>query len=124
MQIEFLSQFDKDIDNINQKSVRLQIARLLEHVERAENLAGLRNLKKLKGHRSAYRVRSAISGSDFFWKAIRSYLQGPSTEKIFTRYFLRPYPNYPPQWNNPSPPQNYPPQNRSNPDLQLTQKFA
>jgi mRNA interferase RelE/StbE len=66
MQIEFLSSFDKDLDNLKQKSVRIQIARLIEKIESSENLLHLPNLKKLKGHRSAYRIRIGNYRVGFF----------------------------------------------------------
>ena len=66
MQIEFLSHFDKDVDNINLKSVRLQIVKFIEQVESAETLLDIRNLKKLKGFKSAYRVRIGDYRVGFF----------------------------------------------------------
>ena len=66
MQVEFLSSFDKDLEKINLKSVRLQIARFIEQVESAENLLHFPNLKKLKGHKSAWRLRVGDYRVGFF----------------------------------------------------------
>lgn len=66
MQVEILSSFDKDLNNLNQKSVRLQIARFIEDLESAENLLQFRNIKKLKGHRSAWRLRVGDYRLGFF----------------------------------------------------------
>jgi len=73
MQVEFLSHFDKDLDKVNRKSVRLQIVRLIEQVEAADNISEVLNLKKLKGFRSAYRVRIGDYRVGFF-------LQGQKVE--------------------------------------------
>ena len=66
MQIEFLSSFYKDLDNLNQKSVRNQVLKLIEQIELAENLLHFPNVKKLKGHRSAYRFRIGDYRVGFF----------------------------------------------------------
>ena len=66
MQVEFLSSFDKDLDNLTQKSVRQQVSKFIERVESAENLSQFNNLKKLKGHRSAWRARIGDYRIGFF----------------------------------------------------------
>ncbi len=56
MQVEFLSKFSKDIDRIHQKSVKSNLSKLIQLFELAENLNNIPHLKKLAGHKSAYRV--------------------------------------------------------------------
>ena len=68
MQVEFLSKFSKDIDSISQKSVRSNIAKLIILVEASSNLYNIPNLKKLAGHKSAYRVRIGDYRVGFFYE--------------------------------------------------------
>ena len=53
----FLSQFEKDIEKIRMESVKDDIADAIEQVERAEEQSAIVNLKKLKGFKTAYRIR-------------------------------------------------------------------
>ena len=68
MQVEFLNKFSKDIDRINQKSVKTNLSRLIKALELAENLNNISNLKKLAGHKSAYRVRIGDYRVGFFYE--------------------------------------------------------
>lgn len=68
MQVEFLSKFSKDIDRINIKSVKANLVKLIDQIEAAENINGIPNLKKLAGHKSAYRVRIADYRVGFFYE--------------------------------------------------------
>jgi mRNA interferase RelE/StbE len=58
MEVEFLSSFLKDLGKIQSKVVKSEVAEILEEVEAASNLSSIRNIKKLKGHKNAYRIRS------------------------------------------------------------------
>lgn len=69
MQVEFLSKFSKDIDRISQKSVKSNLSRLIRSFELAENLNSISNLKKLVGHKSAYRVRIGDYRVGFFYES-------------------------------------------------------
>lgn len=68
MQVEFLSKFSKDLDHINQKSVKSGILRLITLVESAQNFQEIPNLKKLAGFKSAYRVRVGDYRIGFFYE--------------------------------------------------------
>lgn len=57
MQIEFLSKFSKDLDQISHKSVKTNLIKLIHLFESESNLNNIPNLKKLVGHKSAYRIR-------------------------------------------------------------------
>lgn len=57
MEIIFLDKFEKDIDKIKSKSVKSNIIKIIEHVEKANSISEIKNLKKLKGFSSAYRIR-------------------------------------------------------------------
>lgn len=66
MQVEFLYKFSKDIERINIKSVKANLVKLIDQVESSESLDGISNLKKLVGHKFAYRVRISHYRVGFF----------------------------------------------------------
>lgn len=57
MKVEFLKAFEKDIEEIQHNSTRKALLKIIEIVDKADNIYSLPNLKKLKGHKSAFRVR-------------------------------------------------------------------
>ena len=69
MQVEFLSKFSKDIDKINQKSVRNNLIKLVQLIESVNDLENVPNLKKLTGHKSAYRIRIGDYRVGFFYES-------------------------------------------------------
>ncbi|MBI3518607.1 MAG: type II toxin-antitoxin system RelE/ParE family toxin [Bacteroidetes bacterium] len=68
MQVEFLSKFSKDIDLISQKSVKTTLLKLIQQFETSENLNNISHLKKLTGHKSAYRIRIGDYRVGFFYE--------------------------------------------------------
>ncbi|MCA0428905.1 MAG: type II toxin-antitoxin system RelE/ParE family toxin [Bacteroidetes bacterium] len=68
MQVEFLSKFSKDLDYISQKSVKLNIAKLIQVIELTDNLNTIPHLKKLVGHKTAYRVKVGDYRIGFFYE--------------------------------------------------------
>lgn len=68
MQVEFLSQFLKDLDHISQKSVRANIVKLIHLVESVDSLQRIPNLKKLIGYKFAYRARIGDYRVGFFYE--------------------------------------------------------
>lgn len=69
MVVEFLSGFSRDIDKINQKSIKEKIARVILSVEQAKSLSEITGVKKLAGHKSAYRIRIGDYRLGFFFEA-------------------------------------------------------
>ena len=57
MIVEFLSKFNKDLNKLNDKDVRASLLKTIENVESADNVTSIPNLKKLKGHKSAFRIK-------------------------------------------------------------------
>ena len=68
MQVEFLSKFSKDIDLISVKSVKSNLSKIIQQLESEEDLANIPNLKKLAGHKSAYRIRIGNYRVGFFYE--------------------------------------------------------
>jgi mRNA-degrading endonuclease YafQ of YafQ-DinJ toxin-antitoxin module len=87
MEVEFLDKFNKDLDKISLKSVKNNLAKLIVSVESAKSINEIHQTKKLKGHKSAYRVRITVLA--FLSKEIKLLLRDLSTVKIFTMSFLK-----------------------------------
>jgi mRNA interferase RelE/StbE len=66
MKVEFLKSFSKDLDSINSKSVKQSLIRMIELLEKSEDLKKIHNIKKLKGFRNAYRIRIGDYRLGFF----------------------------------------------------------
>ena len=58
MVVEYSRRFLKDLDKLNQASVRRDIKDIIAQIENAASLAEITNIKKLKGYQFAYRIRS------------------------------------------------------------------
>ncbi|MBI2304124.1 MAG: type II toxin-antitoxin system RelE/ParE family toxin [Chloroflexi bacterium] len=57
MNVGFKASFAKDLQNIIEKSILKRIQETIEHVEQAQSLRDITNLKKLKGGSNYYRIR-------------------------------------------------------------------
>lgn len=57
MKTEFLKQFFKDIDKLALQSIKDEIATTIENVEQATKISEIKNIKKLKGYKFAYRIK-------------------------------------------------------------------
>jgi len=58
MVTEFSRRFFKDLDKLDQASVKKDISDIIEEVRKAPNLSEIKSIKKLKGHPTAYRIKS------------------------------------------------------------------
>ncbi len=68
MKILFEKRFLKDIELINEKNLKPQVGIIIAEIEKAERLSSMLNLKKLKGHKSAYRIRIGNYRLGFFYE--------------------------------------------------------
>lgn len=59
MNVEFLSKFEKDLDQITSPSVKKAIVNVIAKIESARYASDIPNLKKLKGHKDAFRIKLA-----------------------------------------------------------------
>lgn len=57
MRVQYLSKFSKDLDKINLPAVKNSILNVIEEVKAADSINQIRNVKKLVGFKSAYRIR-------------------------------------------------------------------
>jgi len=66
MNVEFAAKFEKDIDGIQDASLKKQLLAVIEELELADNLQNIGNIKKLKGATYAYRIRMGDYRLGFF----------------------------------------------------------
>ena len=57
MDVKFESSFVRDLKRIQERPVRRRVARVVEHLERADDLQQISGLKKLQDAPGAYRLR-------------------------------------------------------------------
>ncbi|MEH2362451.1 type II toxin-antitoxin system RelE family toxin [Nostoc sp.] len=57
MNIEFRKTFEKDLNNIRDEALLKKIKAVIEEVENADNIADIRNIKKLQADGNYYRIR-------------------------------------------------------------------
>ena len=57
MNVQFRSSFSKDLRNIKNRNLLNRIRETIEHIEKAQKLTDIANLKKLKGGSIYYRSR-------------------------------------------------------------------
>jgi mRNA interferase RelE/StbE len=57
MEIKIEKSFQKDTRRIKDKTVLQKVANTIANVQRAQNLDEIKNLKKIKGTTSMYRIR-------------------------------------------------------------------
>lgn len=68
MKVEFLSKFSKDIDLLNLKSDKAKLLKLIQLIEVSKSLSEIPKLKKLTGHKNAYRIRIGNYRVGFFFQ--------------------------------------------------------
>ena len=66
MKLLFERSFLKDLERLNDSKTKEQVLELINLFERNSTLEDIPNLKKLKGHRSAYRIRTGNYRLGFF----------------------------------------------------------
>ena len=68
MNVEFLSGFEKDLLQTRDKKLSVIILDCIHLFERAKKLDEIPNIKKLKGHPSAYRYRKGKYRIGFYFE--------------------------------------------------------
>jgi mRNA-degrading endonuclease RelE of RelBE toxin-antitoxin system len=67
MQVEFLSSFNKDLSKLSSEPVRKSLKNLILKLEAAKSLSEISQLKKLRGHSDAWRIRLGNYRVGFFY---------------------------------------------------------
>jgi mRNA interferase RelE/StbE len=57
MQVRFLAKFNRDLNQIHLNSIKESIANVIDEVKSTDSIHKIPNIKKLKGFRSAHRIR-------------------------------------------------------------------
>ena len=57
MTVEFLEKFSRDLDKVNQPFVRVAILKTIKRVESSKKITEVPRVKKLSGHKDAFRIR-------------------------------------------------------------------
>lgn len=57
MKVEFLDKFNKDLIKIRNKAISEDVLATIENVEHSSNIKLIKNIKKLKSFKNAYRIR-------------------------------------------------------------------
>ena len=68
MKVEFLSDFRKDLLRTKDKKLAKIILEFIELFENSDSLKNISNVKKLKGHATAYRYRKGKYRIGFFFE--------------------------------------------------------
>ena len=57
MDIRYERSFAKDLKNVKEKALLDRVKNIIDEVKEAENLTHIKNLRKLKGYKTFYRIR-------------------------------------------------------------------
>lgn len=68
MIVLFEKKFLKNIDSLNNKELKQRIEQIIIEFENTKDFNQITNLKKLKGHKSAYRIRIGEYRLGFFFE--------------------------------------------------------
>jgi mRNA interferase RelE/StbE len=66
MVVEYANIFKKDLEAINNKELALSVKNIIEHVKSAKSIAELKSVKKMKGAKNAYRIRTGSYRIGFY----------------------------------------------------------
>ena len=87
MKVKFREKFEKDIENIVNQDVLDDILIAIENVEKAKKPQEIDNIKKLKGNRTAYRIRiNRYRIGIYIFKGIVEFTRVLHRDKIYA-YF-------------------------------------
>jgi mRNA-degrading endonuclease RelE of RelBE toxin-antitoxin system len=68
MNIEYLAKFSKDLDKITLQATKNAILNVIEEVRQANRIGDIKNVKKLVGYKTAYRIRVGEYRIGFFYE--------------------------------------------------------
>jgi mRNA interferase RelE/StbE len=87
MQVIITRQFEKDAEKQLSKKLRLQLADIIEQIQKADHLMEIPNLKKMKGYQTAYRIRFGDYRIGFLFENDTIKLSRVMNRKEIYRYF-------------------------------------
>ena len=87
MKVVVTKQFEKDTERELNKAMQLKLAELIEQLQQAASLDIVPNIKKLKGYKTAYRIRMGEYRIGFLLEADTVKLSRVMNRKEIYRYF-------------------------------------
>jgi mRNA interferase RelE/StbE len=66
MVVEYSNTFLKDLGAINNKELALSVKNIIENIKSANSISELTNVKKMKGSKNAYRIRTGSYRIGFY----------------------------------------------------------
>jgi mRNA interferase RelE/StbE len=87
MKVIVTHHFEKDVDKELSKEMQLKLADLIEELQKAPSLHSINNLKKLKGYKTAYRIKMGDYRIGFIVEANMIKLSRVLNRKDIYRYF-------------------------------------
>ncbi len=67
MTVKFSKHFSKDLEKIKDSTIKNDVIQAIIELEKAESLNLIPNIKKMKGHAEAYRIRIGKFRLDFYF---------------------------------------------------------
>ena len=68
MKLEFLARFSKDLDRIGDEQIKQKLLKIINEVEISNKLSDIKNVKKIKGYKAAYRIKLGDYRIGFFFE--------------------------------------------------------
>ena len=87
MEVIVTKQFEKDVEKELNKDMQLKLALLIEELQQAHSIDSLTNIKKLKGYKTAYRIRMNDYRIGFLLEVNTVTLSRIMNRKEIYRYF-------------------------------------
>jgi len=57
MKVLYLRHFSKDLDKLDSEDLKGEVFNVIQNVKQSTSVSEIHNLKKLKGYKSAYRIK-------------------------------------------------------------------
>jgi mRNA interferase RelE/StbE len=87
METKFREKFEKDIEDISNQDVLDDIAKAIDNVEKAQKPQDITNIKKMKGDKTAFRIRiGKYRIGIFITKGVVEFTRVLPRDKIY-KYF-------------------------------------
>ena len=87
MQVITTRQFEKDAEKELDKKLQLQLADIIEQIQKVDHLMEIPHLKKMKGYKNAYRIRFGNYRIGFLFENNSIVLSRVMNRNEIYRYF-------------------------------------
>ena len=87
MKVSFSKQFDKQIDAISDSTVKAAIGNAIQKIIASPSLSKIPNLIKMKGHKTAYRMRVGNYRIGFYFEKSEVFISAVAHRKDIYKKF-------------------------------------